>query len=332
LGNLTDTPPKRVVSLIASATEIVCALGARDLLVGRSHECDYPPDVARLPFLTEPKFPVTGSSYDIDARVKAILQEGLSVYRVDAEKLQALRPDIIVTQDHCEVCAVGLKDVEAALCGWTGRHVEIVSLKPDALADIWEDIAKVARALGRERQGERLIEQLKARMASIAEQSGTARTRRRVAMIEWIDPLMAVGNWIPELVEMAGGENLFGATGQSSPWLDWGQLVTADPDLILVHPCGFDIVRTLQEMPLLEHRPGWGELKALQRDRIFVADGNQYFNRPGPRIVESLEILAEVFHPEIFPSRYEGKGWMRYRPSHRVTSQSRRSGLARGIN
>jgi iron complex transport system substrate-binding protein len=309
---MTDVKPKRVVSLIASATEIVCALGARDLLIGRSHECDFPPEVARLPSLTEPKFLVTGTSYDIDARVKAIVQEGLSVYRVDAERLEALRPDIIVTQDQCDVCAVSLKDVEAALCAWGGRKVEIVSLKPDALADIWEDITKVARALGRERQGKRLVEELKARMASIAEQSGAARTRPRVATIEWVDPLMAGGNWMPELVQLAGGENLFGVAGQPSPWLDWDEVVAADPDLILVHPCGFDMARTLQEMLLLEYRPGWRELKAVRRGRIFVADGNQYFNRPGPRIVESLEIMAEIFHPELFPSRHEGEGWIRY--------------------
>jgi iron complex transport system substrate-binding protein len=312
LSKLPDAQPKRVISLIASATEIVCALGASDLLVGRSHECDFPPDIVRLPSLTEPKFPATGTSYDIDARVKAVLQEGLSVYRVDAQKLQALRPDIIVTQDQCEVCAVSLKDVEAALCTWSGRQVQIVSLKPDALADIWEDIAKVARALGRQRQGEGLIEQLKARMASITAQSGTARTCPRGVMIEWIDPLMVAGNWMPELVRMAGGEDLFGAAGQPSPSLDWDQLVVADPDLILVHPCGFDVERTVQEISLLERHPGWRELKAVQRDRIFIADGNQYFNRPGPRIVESLEILAEIFHPELFPSRYEGKGWIRY--------------------
>jgi iron complex transport system substrate-binding protein len=309
---MTDVKPKRVVSLIASATEIICALGARDLLVGRSHECDFPPEVARLPSLTEPKFLVTGTSYDINARVKTIVQEGLSVYRVDAERLEALRPDIIVTQDQCDVCAVSLKDVEATLCAWGGRQVDIVSLKPDALADIWEDIAKVARALGRERQGKRLVEELKARMASIAEQSGAARTRPRGAMIEWVDPLMAGGNWMPELVQLAGGEHLFGVAGQPSPWLDWDEVVAADPDLILVHPCGFDIARTLQEMPLLEHRPGWRGLKAVRRGRIFVADGNQYFNRPGPRIVESLEIMAEIFHPELFPSRHEGEGWIRY--------------------
>jgi iron complex transport system substrate-binding protein len=329
---MTNVQPKRVVSLIASATEIVCALGARDVLVGRSHECDFPPEVARLPSLTEPKFPVTGTSYDIDARVKAIVQEGLSVYRVDAERLEALRPDIIVTQDQCDVCAVSLKDIEAALCAWGGRKVEIVSLKPDALDDIWEDIARVARALGRERQGKRLVEELKARMARIAEQSGAARTRPRGAMIEWIDPLMAGGNWMPELVEMAGGENLFGVAGQPSPWLDWDQIVVADPDLILVHPCGFDMARTLQEMPFLERRAGWGELKAVQRDRIFVADGNQYFNRPGPRIVESLEMLAEIFHPELFPSRYEGRGWMRYPAKLRVNEQSRGSRSITGSN
>jgi iron complex transport system substrate-binding protein len=315
---MTNIQSKRVVSLIASATEIVCALGARDLLVGRSHECDFPPEVARLPSLTEPKFLVTGTSYDIDARVKAIVQEGISVYRVDADKLETLRPDIIVTQDQCDVCAVSLKEVEAALCAWGGRKVEIVSLKPDGLADIWEDIARVARALGRERQGKRLVEELKARMVSIAEQTGAARTRPRGAMIEWVDPLMAGGNWMPELVQMAGGEDLFGVAGQPSPWLDWDEVVAADPDLILVHPCGFDIARTLQEMPTLERRAGWRELKAVQRDRIFVADGNQYFNRPGPRIVESLEMLAEIFHPELFPSRHEGKGWVHYTAEPRV--------------
>ena len=278
---------KRVVSLIASATEIICALGARDLLVGRSHECDFPLDVRRLPSLTEPKFRTTGTSY-------------------------------VVTQDHCEVCAVSLKDVETALCAWSGRQVEIISLKPDALADIWEDILKVARGLGREQEGERLVEHFKARMANIARQSGIARTRPRAAMIEWIDPLMAGGNWMPELVQLAGGENLFGVAGQPSPWLDWDQIVTANPDVVLVHPCGFDMARTLQDMPLLADRVGWNELNAVQHGRVFVADGNQYFNRPGPRIVESLEILAEIFHPKLFPSRHEGTGWMLYTDASRL--------------
>jgi iron complex transport system substrate-binding protein len=158
-------------------------------------------------------------------------------------------------------------------------------------------------------------------MASIAEQSSEAKTRPRAAMIEWIDPLMAGGNWMPELVQMAGGENLFGVAGQASPRLNWNQVVVANPDIVLVHPCGFDMARTLEEMPLLELRPGWRKLKAVQQDRIFVADGNQYFNRPGPRIVESLEILAEIFHPELFPRHYEGKGWTRYPAKPRVEKQ-----------
>ena len=221
---MVNDEPKRVVSLIASATEIVCALGARDRLVGRSHECDFPEDVTLLPVLTSPKFPVNGSSYEIDQRVKAILQEGLSVYRVDAEKLKALRPHVIVTQDHCEACAVSLKDVELALCDWSGSAAKIVSLRPDRLADIWQDIRQVARALGRESKGESVVAELRARMQAIAEVSATARYRPRVASIEWIDPLMAGGNWMPELVEMAGGENLFGQAGQHSPWLQWDEL------------------------------------------------------------------------------------------------------------
>jgi iron complex transport system substrate-binding protein len=304
--------PTRVVSLIASATETVCALGARDLLVGRSHECDFPEDVKELPVLTSPKFLVNGSSYEIDQRVKAILQEGLSVYRVDAEKLKALRPHVIITQDHCEVCAVSLKDVELALCDWSGRAAKIVSLRPDRLADIWQGIRQVARALGRESKGESVLAKLRARMQVIAEMSATGSRRPRVASIEWIEPLMAGGNWMPELVEMAGGENLFGQVGQHSPWLEWDELVAADPDVIVVHPCGFDITHSLQDMPLLSYRPGWRDLKAVREARVLVADGNHYFNRPGPRIVESLEILAEIFHPELFPSRYEGKGRARY--------------------
>src|SRR5262245_276909 len=250
-----------------------------------------------------------------------MLQEGLSVYRVDAKKLEALKPDVIVTQDHCEVCAASLKDVEAALHAWSGRRGEIVSLKPNSLGDIWEDIAKVARALGCERQGEGMVKMLRGRMASIVKKIKAAQMAPRGVMIEWMGPLMAGGNWMPELVEMAGGENLFGSSGQPSPLLDWGQLVVANPDVVVVHPCGFDIARTLQEMRHLEHQPGWRELKAVQRRRIFVTDGNQYFNRPGPRIVESLEILAELFHPELSTSRYEGKGWTRYPVQPRVEKQ-----------
>ncbi|MEG6507957.1 cobalamin-binding protein [Methyloligella sp. 2.7D] len=304
--------PAKIVSLIASATEIVCALGARDRLVGRSHECDYPPDILELPQLTEPKFPVEGSSSEIDKRVKAVVEEGLSVYRVDADALESLSPDIIVTQDHCEVCAVSLSDVEDAVCAWSGRNAEIVSLHPGSLADIWADIAKVASALGDPEAGETLIARSMARMETIAAEARKAKSKPSIAMIEWIDPMMGGGNWMPELVEMAGATDFLAKPGEPSPWVEWDDILKEDPDIVFVHPCGFDIPRTLQEMPILEAKPGWQDLKAVRDGKIFVADGNQYFNRPGPRVVESLEILAEIAHPDLFPPRFEGTGWIRY--------------------
>jgi iron complex transport system substrate-binding protein len=302
----------RVVTLIASATEIVCALGCRDQLVGRSHECDFPPDVRDLPALTEPKFPVDGASYDIDQRVKAIIQEGTAVYRVFADRLAELDPDVIVTQDQCEVCAASLSDVEQALCDWTGRPMRIVSLQPDSLADIWGDIRKVAGALGIDGQGEALVSDLRKRMAAVQAQATAQAERPRVACIEWVDPLMAAGNWVPELVEMAGGENLFGEAGKHAPWMTWDELVQADPHVIVVLPCGYDIARTRQDMPILEAKPGWRDLRAVREGRVAIADGNQYFNRPGPRVAESLEIMAEICHPGALDYGHAGKGWVRH--------------------
>jgi len=305
----------RVVTLIASATEIVCALGCRDRLVGRSHECDFPPDVRDLPALTEPKFPTDGTSYEIDQRVKAIVQEGTSVYRVFADALGELEPDVIVTQDQCEVCAASLADVEKALCDWTGRPMRIVSLQPNGLADIWGDILKVAGALGIEAQGEALVSGLRQRMTAVQEQVTARPQRPRVACIEWVDPLMAAGNWVPELVEMAGGENLFGEAGKHAPWMNWDELATADPDVIVVLPCGYDISRSLQDMPILEAKPGWGDLRAVREGRVLIADGNQYFNRPGPRVAESLEIMAEILHTGVVDYGHAGRGWVRYKGS-----------------
>lgn len=301
----------RVVTLIASATEIVCALGCRDQLVGRSHECDDPPDVRELPVLTEPKFPLSGTSYEIDQRVKALVQEGTSVYRVFADRLAELAPDVIVTQDQCEVCAASLGDVEAALCDWTGRPMRVVSLKPDSLDDIWGDIRKVAGALEIAQEGEALVSDLRGRMRDISERASTRPERPRVACIEWVDPLMAAGNWVPELVAMANGENLFGEAGKHAPWLTWDDLAAADPDVIVVLPCGYDIARSLQDMPILEAKPGWRDLRAVREGRVTLADGNQYFNRPGPRVAESLEIMAEICHPGL-DYGHAGRGWVRY--------------------
>ncbi|HEY9676446.1 MAG TPA: cobalamin-binding protein [Drouetiella sp.] len=302
----------RIVSLIASATEIVCALGLESDLVGRSHECDYPEFVKELPQCTSPKFSPDGTSYEIDQRVKAILQEAVSVYRVDAALLDGLSPTHIITQAQCEVCAVSLKDVEAAACEMIKSQPKIISLEPNCLDDIWDDIRRVARGLCIKGQGDATIEKLQSRIKAISlKAEGRTRTPT-VACIEWIDPLMAAGNWMPELIELAGGKNLYGEAGKHSPWMAWEQLVNDDPDIIIVSPCGFDIKRTMEEMFILKEKPNFASLKAVTSKSIYVADGNQYFNRPGPRVVESLEILAEIFDPTNFKFGHEGTGWIRY--------------------
>lgn len=302
----------RIASLIASATEIVCALGFEDQLVGRSHECDYPPSVKSLPQLTSPKFNVEGTSSEIDARVKSIVQDALSVYRVDPQALERLAPTHIITQSQCEVCAVSLKDVEQAVCDLTSSRPMIVSLEPNSLDDVWADIVRVGSALGAPERAERLVDHLTGRMDTIVRGAHWIQSNPTVAYIEWIEPLMAGGNWMPELIEMAGGVNLFGEAGKHSPWMTWDELVMKDPEIIFVAPCGFDISRTLQEMNLLSARSEWKSLRAVENRRVVVGDGNQYFNRPGPRLVESLEILAEVIHPNVFHFGHEGAGWVRY--------------------
>lgn len=300
---------QRIVSFIPSGTEIVCALGSVNQLVGRSHECDFPERVRGLPVCTEPKFNPEGSSYEIDQRVKAILHQALSVYRVHGDVLKQLRPDVIITQAQCEVCAVSLREVEEVVGQWIGGRPQIISLEPGTLADVWAGIVRVAEVLGIPDRRRELVKSLEQRVEAIAERTRTLAERPTVACIEWIDPLMAAGNWMPELVEMAGGVNLFGETGKHSPWMTWEELVQKDPNVIVVLPCGFDIERTREEIPTLTRRPEWSRLRAVQAGRVYVTDGNQYFNRPGPRLVESLEILAEVLHPGVFRFGHAGTGW-----------------------
>lgn len=302
----------RVVSLIASATEIVCALGFEEQLVGRSHECDHPPSVRRLPAVSKPTFPVSLSSRAVDAAIKKRVAMALSVYDVDADLLRELEPDVIITQTQCEVCAVNLEDVERAVCRITKRPATIVSLEPNALGDVWEGVRRVARALGAPERGEGLVSALRSRTLSIAARASRLDVRPRSLNLEWIEPLMAAGNWMPELVELAGGVNLFGEAGKHSPSLEWEEVVVADPDVILVSPCGFDLGRTHREMGVLTARTGWRDLRAVRSHRVYLVDGNAYFHRPGPRLVESLEILAEILHPEAFTFGHAGRGWVSY--------------------
>jgi len=304
--------PPRIVSLLPSCTEIVCALGLADRLVGRSHECDFPPPIRHLPTCTAPKINVHASSSEIDRQVKSLLQEALSIYRIDTGKLKELRPDIILTQAQCEVCAVSLPEVEQALSQWTGSKPHLLSLAPNSLADVWDDILRVSETLEVSRRGADLVARLKERVESIAGRTRHSLRRPTVACLEWLDPLMAAGNWVPELVELAGGQNLFGEPGKHSPWLEWPALREHDPDIIVILPCGFDLARTRREMSALTRMAGWKNLRAVKNRQVYLTDGNQYFNRPGPRLVESLEILAEILHPDIFQFGHEGAGWEKY--------------------
>lgn len=299
----------RIVSLIPSATEIAAALGFAGQLVGRSHECDFPEAVRELPMCSSARLDVNASSVEIDRRVKDVLRNAVSVYDVHADVLDRLAPDVILTQTQCELCAVSLKDVQQAVCEVYSSQPEIVALEPMCLADVWGDIRRVAGALDCVERGERLVAELRQRLAEIRERTATVVQRPVVACIEWTEPLMAAGNWVPELVDLAGGRDAFGTAGEHSGWLEWETLRECDPDVIVVMPCGFDLPRSRAEMAPVTALPGWNELRAVRRGRVFVTDGNQYFNRPGPRLVESAEILAQVLHPEIFPPDLQGNGW-----------------------
>lgn len=297
----------RIVSLIASATEIVCALGLREKLVGRSHECDTPETVLSLPALTAPKFETDASSRAIDDAVRTLVRDGLAVYRVDQDLLRTLAPDVILTQDQCEVCAASLKDVEAAVCDWMGGPVRIVSLKPNCLADIWRDIARVGAALEQETDALRLVDTLKDRMTPAA----LSKPPPRIVCIEWIDPPMTAGHWIPELIEIAGGHSLLARAGGPSPYVTLDDIAAADPDIIVVAPCGFGVERSLQDMAALAVHPGWATLRAVREGHVAVADGNKHFNRPSPAVVDTVETLRDIigYFRDGTPARLGAKIW-----------------------
>ena len=308
----------RVVSLLSSATEWVYALGGEHLLVGRSHECDYPPEAMALPACSQPLIDVNATSAEIDRQVKTRQRDVLSIYDVDREMLRTLRPDIILTQTQCEVCAVSLADVERALCTLTDHAAQVVSLSPENLEDIWESGRDVARTLGLETNGEQFVARCQARLDELAARVAHVRARRnavpvRVVCLEWMDPPMAAGNWMPELIRLAGGEPLFGEIGQHSPWLTWDEIVAADPEVVVLLPCGWGLDRIQTELTCVINRPEWSLLSAVRTGRVALADGNQFFNRPGPRLVESAEILAEIFWSDepTLSFDHEGPSWCR---------------------
>ena len=289
----------RIVSLLPSTTEIVTALGKKDDLAGRSHECNYPEDINNLPICTEPKFNPDGSSYEIDQRVKALLQEGLSVYRVDEKQLKTLNPDIILTQDHCEVCAASFDEVQEAVQATLGPNVEVVSVSPNDLSSWVQSIRTIAEAIDAEDAAEKLTMRMKSELQEI-QQKTIELTPPNVFSIEWMDPLMSAGNWIPELVQIAGGIPIGAEAGDHSPEISWQKIQRENPDIITIIPCGYSVNQTLSEISELTSRSGWNQLRAVQNKQVYIADGDHYFNRPGPRLVESARMLAEIIHPSLF--------------------------------
>ncbi|MCY7335577.1 MAG: cobalamin-binding protein [Chamaesiphon sp.] len=307
---MTQLAPLRLVSLLPSATEIIACLGLTDRLVGISHECDYPPEIKDRAICTSARLSIHQPSGEIHQEVDKLLTAAVSIYEINLDVLTQLQPTHMITQDQCDVCAVSFPEVEIAVAKLTNSHPQIISLQPDTIADVWADIQRVGETLNVDWKP--IVSALEARVKTCQTQcQNLLANPPRVACIEWTDPLMLAGNWIPELVEMAGGKPIGGVTGQHSPRISWDELIAADPDTIIFMPCGFDLDRTrIEAQPLTEH-PQWGKLKAVQLDRVYITDGNAFFNRPGPRLVESLEILTEILNPQICNYGHHGNDWMK---------------------
>jgi len=308
----------RVVSLLASATEIVCALEAGDMLVGRSHECDNPSWVRRLPACTEPAFDVSVSSGEIDTEVRRRIRSAEPLYLLHGELIRDLHPDLVITQAHCDVCAVTPGDVERS--GACALTVDQLALTASSLEGIFQGIQDIAERLSLQERGRSLVERERRRLQGVTEQTA-GRHRPSVVMLEWTDPMFAMGNWGPELVEIANGELLLGRKGEYSRAMPAEDLRAADPEFLIVAPCGFNLERALREQAILERHPWWGELQAVRHGNVAFADGNLFFNRSGMTISQTAEIIAEILHGVQFEARTEGTNWHRVKPPGAVDSQ-----------
>lgn len=290
----------KIVSLLPSATEILCALGLADSLKAVTHECDYPSVVLAKPRITRSRLEPDLSSGEIDEAVRAQLDsDAHSLYTIDRALLARIAPNLIVTQKLCEVCAVSYDEVLDAVAELP-RAPEVMNLEPMSLGDVFDDILRVAEAAGRPRAGEMLVRQLDARVESVRQTAARAKTQPRVGFLEWIDPLFCGGHWNPELVELAGGVDGLGRRGQSSVRIEWEQVREFAPEVLVISCCGFSAERASEDLAILEEQPGWDDLPAVQAGRVHVVDGASYFSRPGPRLVDSLEILARLLHPALF--------------------------------
>jgi iron complex transport system substrate-binding protein len=296
----------RIVSLLASATEIVCALGAGEMLVGRSHECDNPEWVRQLPACSTPAFDVSVSSGEIDAEVRRRLRSGEPLYHIHGALIRELGADLLITQSHCEVCAVTPGDIERGdACPSAARQV---ALSASSLEEIFQGILRISQELGLKEKGEVVVRRERERLATVREKTQHFR-RPTVVMVEWANPLFAMGNWGPELVEIANGELLLGEKGKYSAAIPADQLRDADPEYLIVAPCGFNLDRSLQEQTVLEQYPWWCELQAVRQGKVAFADGNLLFNRSGMTVSQTAEVIAEILHGVSFGERTEGVHW-----------------------
>jgi len=307
----------RIVSLLASGTEIVCGLGAGDDLVGRSHECDNPDWVKRLPVCTRPAFDVEMSSCEINAEVSRRIRKKEPLYYIDAGLIARLNPDLLITQEHCDVCAVTPRDVARGGC--EGLAEQVLALSAGSVRGIYDGVFAVAKAINRTAAARTLVVNMQQRIDRVrrAVQRKPAPT---VVMLEWTDPIFPMGNWGPELVEAANGKLLLGKEGEHSQATSWARVREADPSYLIVAPCGYNLSRSMREIPILEALPGWFELSAVKNGRVVFADGNKFFNRSGTTIAETVEIVAEVLHGYRFRQSWEGNAWQRYTPAARMAA------------
>ncbi len=296
MNNTWTAPAQRIVSLLPSSTEIVYALGLGDRLVGVTHECDFPPSARTLPQLTASALPHASSSAEIDRHVRKSLHEGSSLYSLDSELLERLAPDLIITQELCAVCAVSYEIVARAAKRLRGDP-RIVSLEPSSLEDVYANIATVAEIAGAEQAAGALVAELRARIEKLG-LAVAALPRPRTLVLEWTDPPMSGGHWTPGLVELAGGTPVLAHPGANSQVLAWDAIAAADPDVVIVAPCGFDLRATQAAIAELEALPAWRALRAVREGRAFPVDGNAYVNRPGPRLVDTAELFARALHGE----------------------------------
>ena len=290
----------RIVSLLPSSTEIVCTLGLEDALVGITHECDYPPSVAGKPRLTSSHIShEMMTSAEIDHAVRSQLDGHGSIYHLDEARLRELKPDLILTQELCDVCAVSYKTVQHAARMFEAE-VTVVSLEPNMIADIFDNIRTVGRLTGRESKADDLIRSLSARLDRIREKTAGIERRPRTLMLEWLEPPFAPGHWVPEQVAISGGDHAFGKAGQRSVTTNAEEIIAYSPEVIVLIPCGYYKEDILRQLPNARLPEGWNDLPAVKAGEVWAMDATSYFSRPGPRVVEGAEILAKILHPEVF--------------------------------